>query len=599
VTRRDRPRTRDEADSSARTLERLTLIAQITNPVVGAGPLRVQVSSLLEQVCSAYGVDASVVRTLEGSDLELLAAVGIPICQLCGRLPADVGIARELIHERKPLAIENVETKSTTALLASDARRDATKYWFRSYAGAPLLVENRAVGVLGIYSTQGERRFTESELNHLQIVANHIAISIINDRLYRELIENRSELQRQIRERERAEKNRRAMEEQLRHSQRMEALGQLAGGVAHDFNNLLTVILGGTEFLLNDAGPTHSPASIDWITRIDEAARRACNLARQLLAFSRKQPNNPTVFDLSHLVRDLEGILRRLIREDIELSLCCEERPCTIRADAGQLEQVIINLVVNARDAIPGRGQIEIACMRAPCGSHGTLAENLASDQEHALLAVRDSGVGMDFPTMQHIFEPFFTTKAPGAGTGLGLSTAYGIVKQAGGDISVESASGHGSTFRVFLPIHAPIETFSVRADAGRGPLRGTETVLVCEDEALVRQVICKTLSSAGYKILEAHDGDAAVELARANAGAVDLLITDMVMPGMNGRELASRLHEAIPGLPCVIVSGYLGDVTDCGSAPRPWEHVLPKPFGPRALLECVRDVLSKTSASS
>ncbi len=504
-----------------------------------------------------------------------------------------------MIHERRTLSIEDVETESATALLASDARSDATKYWFRSYAGAPLLVENRAVGVLGIYSTQRERRFTESELNYLQIVANHIAISIINDRLYRELMENRSELQRQIQERERAESRRLAMEEQLRHAQRMEALGQLAGGVAHDFNNLLTVILGGTEFLLNAPWPTPPPESIDWLTRIDDAATRACNLARQLLAFSRRQPNNPTVFDLTHLVRALEGILRRLIREDIELSFCCEGRPCTVRADVGQMEQVIINLVVNARDAIPGRGQIEVACMRAPCGSHGTLAENLASDQEHALLAVRDSGVGMDSHTLQHVFEPFFTTKAPGAGTGLGLSTAYGIVKQAGGDISVESARGHGTTFRVFLPIHQPTETFSVRADAGRGALRGTETVLVCEDEILVRQVICKTLSAAGYKVLEAHDGEAAVELARANAGAVDLLITDMVMPGVNGRELASRLHEAIPGLPCLIVSGYLGDVVDTGTVPRPWEHVLPKPFGPRALLECVRDVFSKTSSGS
>ncbi len=587
------------SDSSAHELERLTLIAQITNPIVGAGPLESQVRSLLEQVCLAYGVDASVVRTLEGEELELLAAVGIPACQLGRRLPANVGIARQLIHECRALAIENVETEPTTALLASDARRNPTTYWFRSYAGAPLLLENRAIGILGIYSARLERRFTASELNHLQIVANHIAISIVNDRLYRQLMENRGELQRQMQERERAERLHRAAEEQLRHAQRMEALGQLAGGVAHDFNNLLTVILAGTESLLNPNPPASPSESIEWAARIDDAARRASNLARQLLAFSRKQPSNPTVFDLTQMLRDLEGILRRLIREDIELSLCCEARPCTIRADAGQIEQAIINLVVNARDAISGHGQIEIACMRTPCGGLATLAEGLAHDREHALLAVRDSGVGMDSQTLQRVFEPFFTTKEPGAGTGLGLSTAYGIIKQAGGDISVESARGHGSTFRVFLPIHQPIEGVSVSVDPDRGPQHGTETILVCEDDAPVRQIICQTLRAAGYSVLEAHDGEAAMELARTHAGAIDLLITDMIMPGVNGRELALRLHEMIPALPCLIVSGYLGDGMELGHRPRSWERVLPKPFGPRTLLECVRDVFRRASPGS
>ncbi len=577
----------------------MSLIAQITNPVVGAGPLRVQLSTLLQRICDAYEVDAAVVRTLEGPDLELLAATGIPMLQLKPRLPSDAGIGHLLLHQRNPLAIEDVESESATAPLVLDARGDATVYRFRSYAGAPLLLENRAVGILGIYSVQEVRRFTESELNHLQIVANHIAISIVNDRLYQELNQNRVELQKQIEERERAERERRAIEEQLRHAQRMEALGQLAGGVAHDFNNLLTVILGGTEYLLQSGGPARTSESTEWIGRIDAAARRACDLARQLLAFSRKQPNNPVVFDLTQLVRDLQGILRRLVREDIELSLCCDERPCPVRADVGQIEQVIINLVVNARDAIGGRGQIEIACVRAPCGGPGTLATDLAPDREHALLAIRDNGAGMDSHTVQRVFEPFFTTKAPGAGTGLGLSTAYGIVKQAGGDISVESVRGHGSTFRVFLPIHQPVDAVSIRSDPGPNPLRGTEVVLVCEDEALVRQVVCKTLSDAGYRVLEAPDARAALEVARAHDGNVDLLITDMVMPGLCGRDLASRLREAIPGLPCLIVSGYLGGVMQQGGEPRPWEHVLAKPFGPRALLECVRDVLGKTASGS
>jgi len=590
----ERPQTPRTGEDYEHALERLTLIAKITNPVVGAGPLPAQVHGLLEKVRAAYGVDACVVRTLEGQELVLLAATGVPTGQLSPRLPAQVGIARVLIHERQPFMVEDVETESATADLAAQARDDEQKFRFRSYAGAPLLVEDSVVGVLGIFTSRRVRRFSESELNHLQIVANHIAISIVNDRLYRELIEKREQLQQEMHERELAELRRQAVEEQLRHAQRMEALGHLAGGIAHDFNNLLTVILGGTELLLEIATPEQPAEWSEWVRRVDGAARRAANLTKQLLAFSRKQPSNPTVFDLQQLVRDMHPLLRRLVREDIEVALRCTGGPCPVCADRGQMEQVVINLVVNARDAIHGGGRIELSCAPVAPDAAGTMALVTGHAGRCAQLTVSDNGVGMDPHTLQRAFEPFFTTKAPGAGTGLGLSTVYGVVQQSGGQVSVKSAPGQGATFCVTLPLHeGGMESQRLEVtDAGRRPARGTEVVLVCEDEASVRQVMCRVLTGAGYKVLEAPNGSAALELARQSADAISLLVTDMIMPGMNGRELATRLHDTHLGLRCLLVSGYLGDMADTGRAARPWEHMLPKPFAPRVLLERVREVL-------
>jgi two-component system cell cycle sensor histidine kinase/response regulator CckA len=581
-----RPPSRPLGEVSAEALERLTLIAQLTSPVLGAAALRAQVSSLLEQVQSAYDVDACVVRTLEDGQLELLAAVGVPHSQLAERHPAGVGIARRMIEERRPLAIEHVEAESATAPLAIAARGDPSKFQFVAYAGAPLLLETRVIGIIGVYSRHASRRFTDSELSHLQIVANHIASAIVNDRLYRELSDSRSALQREIHERERAESRRAAAEEQLRHAQRMESLGQLAGGVAHDFNNLLTVILGSTELLGRDQrhGDSKSRATIE---RIEGAARRANNLTKQLLAFSRKQPNNPTVFDLNALLRDLYEMLRRLVEADIDLVVQGCEAPCLVRADPGQIEQVVINLVVNARDAVTRGGRIEIAC-----GRDAPAAETDAAPAR-AVLTVRDNGCGMDAATTKRVFEPFFTTKRPGAGTGLGLSTAYGIVKQAAGDISVASAAGVGTTFTVALPLQDRGPTATATRGTPVSRSRGGEAVLVCEDEADVREVIRLALTSAGYEVHTARDAQEALLRVNHEALELDLLITDAVMPGMTGRQLADELRNRHPELRCIIISGYLGKVLDGAVETDATVRVLAKPFGPRELLACVREVLN------
>ena len=566
-------------DSDPRALERLTLIARITNPVVGAGPLRAQVGDLLDQVREAYAVDACVVRTLEEPDLVLLAATGIPLDQLKERLPAHEGISHRIIAERRPFTIDDVITERTTANLAAKARGDAAKYWFLSYAGAPLLVEDRVVGLLGIYLTREHRRFSESELNHLQIVANHIAISIVNDRLYRELEQKRSELQTQIHQREVAEERYRETEEQLRHAQRMDALGRLAGGVAHDFNNLLTAILGSAGYLAETIRTEDDAKTKESLACIDEAATRAAKLTHQLLAFSRRQPNQPTVLDLRRLVGDLTSLLRRLVPESIELTIQCGDQPCPVRADANQIEQVVINLVVNARDAIERTGRIEVCCERVP-------GEKLIA------LTVRDDGVGMSAEVANRVFEPFFTTKPAGQGVGLGLSTAYGIVQQAGGRITVSSSPGAGTSFCVELPICIESETVQTSAPLRGGRERGQEVVLVCEDETLVRQTVCMTLKNAGYTVVEAASGAIALQRANECPVPIDLLLTDMVMPGMDGRELADRLRVDHPGLRCLLVSGYLGEHETAETKPRTWEQVLPKPFTPSVLLKRVRDVI-------
>jgi PAS domain S-box-containing protein len=385
-----------------------------------------------------------------------------------------------------------------------------------------------------------------------------------------------------------------AAEDQLRQALKMEAIGRLAGGVAHDFNNLLTAILGYSDLMISrmsDDDPRRHEAE-----EIRRAAQRAGALTRQLLAFSRKQVLAPRVLDLHVLVDQLHPMLRRLIGEDVALTVVADPHASPLRADAAQLEQVVMNLVLNARDAMPEGGRLRITT-----GSVSLNASEAASwglpPGRYVRLAVADTGHGMDEQTRARIFEPFFTTKEEGKGTGLGLSTVYGIVRQSGGSIQVESVPQRGSTFVVLLPEVPELEVAQGSASLGLRA-RGNESVLLVEDESSVRRLAHEVLSEAGYRVTATSDPESALQFVSASEEDLDLIVTDVVMPGMNGRQLSELIRIARPRVRTLFVSGYLDD-------PRLWTEpgrpvpLLQKPFSPETLLERVRGALDLPLAAT
>jgi PAS domain S-box-containing protein len=392
---------------------------------------------------------------------------------------------------------------------------------------------------------------------------------------------------RDVSDRVRAESERAELEEHLTQARKMEAIGHLAGGVAHDFNNLLTPIIGYTE-LVRSSLPPSDPIYAD-LAVVLEAAEGARQLVRQLLAFGRKQALEVRPLDLGEQVRRIEKILRAMIPESIELVLQLPEERVVIRADATQLQQVVLNLVVNAQDAMQKTGgRLLVSVARVERAERDAELELDAGS--YGVLCVADSGHGIDEQTRARLFEPFFTTKERGKGTGLGLATVYGIVKQHRGAISVISSEGQGATFRVFFPCTQEVVPPSVER-ASAFPGRG-ETVLVAEDDPSVRALVKSVLERNGYRVLVAEDGLAALELARSEKGHIDLLLTDVVMPGMNGRALRDALLGIYPGLPVLFMSGYTGDVlTGLGELDRD-VSLVPKPFTPEILLSGVRKLL-------
>jgi len=382
----------------------------------------------------------------------------------------------------------------------------------------------------------------------------------------------------------------RHLEDQLRQSQKMEAVGQLAGGIAHDFNNLLTAILGSTQLLLQVTPP--GDVRREDVDEIRNAGLRAAELTRQLLAFSRRQVLAPKVLELNAVVANMDKMLRRLIGEDIELATALHAEAGAVNADPGQLEQVLLNLVVNARDAMPGGGRVLIETTRVLLRDELVERRHRLPPGDYACLAVTDSGAGMDESTQAHLFEPFFTTKEVGKGTGLGLATVYGIVKQSGGYIWVYSEPGRGTTVKVYLPrvpgaAEPPLPAPELPALRG-----GHETVLLVEDAAPVRTLARRSLEARGYTVLDAADGPSAIELSARHAGAIAVLVTDVVMPGMSGRELAERLAPTRPEMKVLYTSGYTDDAMVRQGVLNAGVAFLQKPFVPDSLARKVRDVL-------
>ncbi|HEU6452301.1 MAG TPA: ATP-binding protein, partial [Gemmatimonadaceae bacterium] len=386
---------------------------------------------------------------------------------------------------------------------------------------------------------------------------------------------------------------RRRLETRLRQTEKMEAVGQLAGGVAHDFNNLLTVITSYSALLLGEL-PPDSPMRTD-IQQIEGAAKRAAALTRQLLAFSRQQVLRPQPLTFNSVVSGVEKLLRRLVREDIAIVTELDPAVALVEADPGQLEQVIINLVVNARDAMPRGGTLTIRTANVELDdSYVERHTEVAVVPGHyAMLSISDTGTGMKREIQQRIFEPFFTTKAAGTGTGLGLSTVYGIVKQSGGYIWVYSEVGSGTVFKVYLP-HAGKGEEAARSERQLTPtgLTGNESVLLVEDDNALRYVASRSLRTYGYHVLEAHNGREALELCERHEGPIHIVVTDLVMPEMSGSELASRIADHRPGISVLLMSGYAGDEVARRNIARSDAAFIEKPFTGDALAARVREVL-------
>ncbi len=452
----------------------------------------------------------------------------------------------------------------------------------------------------------GKKRKRQGEVIDVQVDWTYVRneqqqvtgfVSVITDVTERQRAEEdrhrlESRIQNELEERvEERTSQLRAAHKQLRQSQKLEAIGRLAGGVAHDFNNMLTAIIGNAALLLSD--DLHlADIQREEVEAIRGAAERAGSLTQQLLAFSRRQMLMPQILDLNASVVEMGKMLRRVIGEDVELITELDSALGNVKADPGQVGQVIMNLALNARDAMPEGGELKIGTASLDVDAADARLQDGMMPGRYVMLVVSDTGCGMDVETREKIFEPFFTTKGTGEGTGLGLSTVYGIVKQSDGFIGVDSEPGLGTTFKIYLPrVDEVTEPLEPRTDPVE--LRqGTETVLLVEDEEMVRALVGDVLERNGYRVLEAPGGPKAIEIAEQHEGHINLLLTDVVMPGMSGRELAEELTRLRPELKVLYMSGYTAEAPSDRGLSNQGTPFLQKPFTPPALMQRVRDLL-------
>ena len=390
---------------------------------------------------------------------------------------------------------------------------------------------------------------------------------------------------------------RRHLEQQLVLSQRLEAVGKLSGGIAHDFNNLLGVIIGYSEALQEGIEPENPLREA--IDEIEKAGQRAAALTQQLLAFSRKQVMEPKTLDLNAIVADMQKMLHRLIGEDVALKFTPGTDLGKLLADHGQIEQVILNLAVNARDAMPRGGELRIETVNAELSEKDAKRYRYVVPGRYVMLRVSDTGIGMDADTQSHVFEPFFTTKGKGKGTGLGLATVYGVVKQSGGYIWLESAVGQGTTFRIFLPSVEGAESQAAPAPPVLKRQKGPRTILLVEDEPSLRKLTQKVLKEMGYLVLEARDAAEAIDTCAKTESPIDLLLTDVIMPGMSGGELAKTLCSQYPNMCVLFMSGYTDGAIEVRGDLKPGLVVLRKPFTRDTLLQAVDDALTEAAPNA
>jgi signal transduction histidine kinase len=458
---------------------------------------------------------------------------------------------------------------------------------------SPIFTDDRTWGLL-LVPLRNEPLFPDDDLDLLSLLSQQTAITLDYGALLSEQRSLNVTLEEHVRERTAELSNeiaeRKHLEEQLVQSQKMEAVGRLAGGIAHDFNNLLTAIIGYSQLVMSRLD--QSDPMRRQIEEIEKAGKRASTLTSQLLAFSRKQVLQPRVLNLNELIADIGKMLQRLIGEDVELRTNLDRGIGSVKADPGQVEQIIMNLAVNARDAMPKGGKLTIETQNVYLDEAYATEHAEVQSGPHVMMAISDTGTGMDRETQARIFEPFFTTKEKGRGTGLGLSTVYGIVKQSGGHIWIYSEVGKGTAFKIYLPrVEEMAEEMETPSPLGES-LRGMETILLVEDEEAVRKLAVQVLRLNGYTVLEAADATEALQIYEQYEGTIHLIITDVVMPGLSGRELADRLAPFRPEMSVLYMSGYTDNaivhhgVLDAGTA------FLQKPFTPDDLARKVREVL-------
>jgi signal transduction histidine kinase/ActR/RegA family two-component response regulator len=560
--------------------EARTREARLQSLVEISGELgRVQtLDSLLERISSACGrlVDTDWVsfRLVDGDDLVVVGTMHDgPAMPVKPRVKIGESLAGLVAATGRPLLLLDPASHPSVLPAHAEAMR---RRGYRGSLTVPAKIGDRVVGVLSFLTTR-EHGFSVEDMAIATAFASQAAIALENSRLLHE--------------------SRRAYDElaqtqgQLEQAQKMDAIGRLAGGVAHDFNNLLTVILGRTDIMLLPLKPDDPMRR--GIELIRRTAGRAADLTRQLLAFSRKQVLEAVVLDLNAVTADMKDMLGRLIGEDIALVTNHGPGLGHVKADRGQIEQVLMNLAVNARDAMPRGGHLIVETENVDLDAEYVRRHVGARPGPHVMLAVSDSGVGIAREILPHIFEPFFTTKEQGKGTGLGLATVYGIVKQSGGYIEVESEPDRGTTFRVYLPrVDAHVPTAEQRASRPPAIGAGTETILLVEDEEGVRELARDILRASGYTVIEARNGSEALQLSERHQGPLELLLTDVVMPRMSGRELAERLAPLRPDMSVLYMSGYTDDAVIRHGVLGADTAFLQKPFTPATLVQRVRETL-------
>ena len=565
----------EQALHEARTRQtRLESLVEISGELSRMQPL----DSLLGRIAEACGrivkTDWVGFRLVDGDELVVVGTLEVGTdMPVHPRLKIGESLAGQVAATGRPLLLRDPASHPS---ILPDHAAAMRRLGYQGLLTVPARIGDRVVGVLS-FLTRREEGFSTEDMAIAIAFASQAAIALENSRLLHE--------------------SRRAYDElaqaqgQLEQAQKMDAIGRLAGGVAHDFNNLLTVILGRTDIILRQVKP-EDPIRRG-IELIQRTAGRAAELTKQLLAFSRKQVLEAVVLDLGAVTTDMKEMLARLIGEDIALVTNSAPGLGHVKADRGQIEQVVMNLAINARDAMPQGGHLIVETENVDLDAEYVRRHMGARSGPHVMLAVSDSGVGIPREHQRHIFEPFFTTKEQGKGTGLGLATVYGIVNQSGGHVWVYSEPGRGATFKVYLPrVGDRVEPATPRR-VGSGP-GGTETVLLAEDDPAVREIASAVLQGKGYRVLRAPDGQTALEMAGAHEGAIGLLLTDLVMPGMTGRELAEALAAARAGMRVLFMSGYTDDAVVRHGVLASGLPYLQKPFSPDDLARKVREVLDR-----
>lgn len=588
----ERERCRAEDELRRRTLGLATLLGVSRNLAETLDLDRV-LQAVAEGFVTLFGGGTAAVYLLEGQQVCLRATTP--------PLPPDFpeGLRRALLSGHPHLA-RAIATGTEVILpdmrgspdLTPEERAVAELRDLRTVLFVPLSAGVEVLGALIVGSCGQPREISAVEADLCRTFANLSALAVANAHLYQSERRHAAELEQRVAERDRAEEEREVLQVQLAHAQKLEAVGRLAGGVAHDFNNMLAVILGRAELALRRAA-AEGPLRRD-LEEILQAAERSSVLTRQLLAFARRQTVSPQVLDLNGAVEGLLRMLRRLIGEDVELDWQPGAGAGQVRLDPSQLDQLLANLVVNARDAIAGTGRITLETRGVVLRERRSARGEFVAPGRYALLCVADDGCGMDEETLTHLFEPFFTTKEPGRGTGLGLATVYGIVRQNGGFVEVRSEPGRGTRFDVYLPWAPEGNAGAGDGEGGGGEGRGWETLLLVEDEEAILELGREILEELGYTVLAAATPAEALRTAEAYPGEIHLLITDVVMPGMNGRELAERLGAMRRGLRCLYISGYTADVVAHRGVLDEGVRLLQKPFTVRELSAKVRQTLGR-----